>query len=61
MEQSAAGRWVAGATPLEIGKEVPLEAVAEAPLELVKERDWMVWALSIGVVVSSSGRGRGVG
>ena len=61
MERWASGRWVAKATPLEIGEEAPLEVVAEAPSELVGERERMVWALSIGMVVSSSGRGRGVG
>ena len=56
-----AGQWVAGATPFDIGKEAPLEVFAEAPLELVWERERMVWALSVGMAVSSSGRGRGVG
>ena len=46
---------------MEIGEEAPLEVVAEAPSELMGERERMVWALSIGMVVSSSGRGRGVG
>ena len=44
---------MAGATPLEIGKE--------APLELVGGRERMVWAIAAGMDVSSSGRGRGVG
>ena len=61
VEQWAAGRWVEGATTLEIGEEAPLEVVAEAPLELVGERERMVWDVAVGMVVSSSGRGRGVG
>ena len=60
MEQLAAGRWVAGATTLEIGEEAPLEVVAEAPLELVGERERMLWDVAVGMVVSSSGRGRRV-
>ena len=54
-------RWEAEATPLEIGKEAPLEVVAEAPLELEGERERMWGALEVGMVVSSSRRGRGVG
>ena len=61
MERWAAGRQVAEATPLEIGKEAPLEVIADAPLELVGAYERMVWALAVGMVVSSSGRGRGVG
>ena len=61
MERWAAGRWAVGVTPLEIGKEAPIEVVVEAPLELVRERERMVWSLSVWVVVSSSGRGLGVG
>ena len=49
------------ATPLEIGEEAPFEVVAEEPLELVGERERMVWALAVGMVVSGSGRGRRVG
>ena len=45
---------------MEIGEEAPLEVVAEAPLELVGERERMWWALVVGMVVSSCGRGRGV-
>ena len=52
VEQEADGRWVAGATPLEV--------VVGAPLELAGERERMVWDLSAGMAVSSSGRGRGV-
>ena len=33
-----AGRWVAGAPPVEIGEEAPLEVNTEALLEL--EGDW---------------------
>ena len=61
VERWAAGRWEAEVTPSEIGKEAPSEVVAETPLELVGERERMVWALAVRMVVSSSGIGRGVG
>ena len=61
VDQGAAGRWEAEETPLEIGEEAPLEVVAEAPLELEGERERMWGALAVGMVASSSGRGRGVG
>ena len=61
VEWWAAGRWEVEATPLYIGKEAPLEVVAEAPLELEGERERMWGALAVGMVASSSGRGRGVG
>ena len=38
VEQYTAGRWVAGATPLEISKVAPFEMVAGAHLEMVGER-----------------------
>ena len=61
VERWSAGWWEAQSTPLEIGEEAPLEVVAEAPLELMGEREQMWWDLVVGMVVSSSGRGRGVG
>ena len=60
VERWAAGRWEAEATPLEFGEEAPLEVVVEAPLELEGGRERMWWDISVGMVVSSSGRGRGV-
>ena len=58
---SVAAAWEAEATPLEIGEEAPLEVVAEAPLELEGEQERMWGALAVGMVTSSSGRGREVG
>ena len=51
---------MAGATPLEIGEEATLEVVAGSPLDMGGERERMVWALTAGMAVSSSVRGRGV-
>ena len=61
MEQWAAGRLEAEATPLDIGEEAPLEVVAEAPLELEGEPERIWGDLAVGMVTSSYGRGRGVG
>ena len=49
------------ATPLEISEEAPLEVVSDVPLDMVGERERMWWELVVGMVVSSSGIGRGVG
>ena len=53
VEQGAAVWWEEGAAPLEV--------VAEAPLEMEGERERMWGAVAVGMVASSSGRGRRFG
>ena len=60
VEQGSAGWWEVEATPLDIGKEASLEVVAEAPLDLEGGQERMWGYLEVGLVASSSERGRGV-